>query len=146
MKKHTIKKLQVKVASSRDYTNKNNYSGMKRAVKYPKEGGLFKHNRDLYKLPIVLRKYVREWCEVHDITMGIHEKFGDYLIWCEIAEGKEKLIRLYLNYFESKMTGAKYVFAHNRQFSRRINVNNLMSIMNQVDEDLDKVNFEEWLK
>ena len=139
-KKHT----QLVVRSS-DYTDgTRTVKGLhKRKVEYPKIGGLFKKNKDLYKLPLVLRKHIREWCEVNHIIMGIHEKHGDYIIWSDSIEGKDKLIRLYLNYFKSKLSGRHYVFAHNQMFQRRININNLMCSMNQVNEALDAMHFDE---
>jgi len=113
-------------------------------VKYPAKGGLFKKNKDLYKLPLVIRKHVREWCEVNSIIFGEHPSHGDYIIWNDIIEGKKKLIRLYLNYFQSS-EGKQYVFAHNQMFKRRINVNHLMAGMNQVEEFLDRALFYEQL-
>lgn len=131
------------VIRSDKYTDPNrNYNGLDRKSRYSNEGGLFKKNHKIYRLPIMVRKYIREWCEINCIIMGIHEKYGDYIIWNDIIEGKEKLIRLYLNYFKSSK-GVHFVFAHNQMFKRNINITSLMVSMKPVNEALEAIHFED---
>lgn len=136
------KSTQFVVRSSK-YTDSNrNISGIKRKSRYSNEGGLFKKNHKVYRLPLMIRKYVREWCEVNCIIMGIHEKYGDYIIWEDKVDGKEKLIRLYLNYFKSSR-GIHFVFAHNQMFKRNINITSLMVSMEPINEALESLGFED---
>ena len=136
------KNTQFVVRSSKYTDSSRNYKSLARKSKYANEGGLFKKNHKVYRLPIMVRKYVREWCEINCIIMGIHEKYGDYIIWEDIIEGKEKLIRLYLNYFKSSR-GIHFVFAHNQMFKRNINITSLMVSMEPMNETLEALHFED---
>lgn len=120
-----------------------------------KTGLEFTGNRQpVHPMPIPLRQMVRKWCNLNGVFMS---KEGDYITFLESDQfeykkkrsrnvllingvktlvsdtntGKEKIIKLYLNYHKSQ-DGTECVIASNARTQKRINITGLMAIEHQI--------------
>lgn len=94
-----------------------------------KTGLDFTGNRQpVHPMPIPLRQMVRKWCHLNGVFMSAE---GDYITWEETENGKDRLIKLYLNYHKTQ-AGQEIVIASNARQQRSINVTGMMAIEHQI--------------
>lgn len=120
-----------------------------------KTGLEFTGNRQpVHPMPIPLRQMVRKWCHLNGVFMS---EQGDYITFVdsnqfeykkkssrnviirngvktlvnEESEGKERIIKLYLNYHKSN-DGKEHIIASNARTQQKINITGLMAIEHQI--------------
>lgn len=120
-----------------------------------KTGLEFTCNRaPVHPMPIPLCQMVRKWCHLNGVFMS---EQGDYITFVdsnqfehkkkssrnvivrngvktlvnEESQGKEKLIKLYLNYHKTQ-DGKEHIIASNARTQKKINITGLMAIEHQI--------------
>jgi hypothetical protein len=84
----------------------------------------------VHPMPIPLRKMVRTWCHLNGIFMS---EDGQYITWNDGENGKDKLIRLYLNYHKN-IKGQEFVIASNNRIQRSVNITGFMAVEKQIQD------------
>lgn len=88
-------------------------------------------------LPDPIKEIVKTWCNLNGIFIDEDHK---YITIVQKTKLKEKIIKLYLNYHHSKISGKKYIIASNNRKQKHINISKMIAIEIEIQKFINKNN------